>query len=116
MEHLTMWLANRSVKLKLGVFFLAAAMVVAFTAEYRHLIEESAAHLYSQADAQGKTKPSHNSHRCHNCVTSQPQVVTASWVFQPGFLVFAVVAVRQDRNPAALALFQLPAKRAPPLS
>ena len=106
---------GRSARLRLGVLALAAMLFLAFTAEYRHLIEESVAHLRGEGEPHGKT-PSQQSHRCHHCVTSQPQIVAVGCAFQPGLLLLAIVKMRLDSATAVVALFELPAERAPPLS
>ena len=95
--------------LSLGLLLLVFSV---FTAEYGHLVEESVAHLRQSASSDHGGRSS--SHRCHNCLTSQPQGQIATWALDPGT---AVTHFRPSPGePAAdpLSLFQLPAERAPP--
>ncbi|HEY2933137.1 MAG TPA: hypothetical protein VGK99_15450 [Acidobacteriota bacterium] len=105
-----MRIAGGSAKLKHAVLPLAAVLFLAFTAEYGHLVEESVAH----AAATGARTPAPNGHRCHNCVTSQPQIDSPSCSFQASFSVLEIAPIRQTRGPVSLALRELPANRAPP--
>lgn len=90
----------------------ALLLFTAFTTEYRHLVDESTDHLRHGAPAD--RSGDRTSHRCHNCVTSQPQDEITLWDFHPGPAAapFSPYCNGLAANP--LLLFQLPAERAPP--
>jgi hypothetical protein len=104
---------NHGLPRKLFGVFLAAVVLLAFTAEFGHSIEEVVAHRGGH-DSEEERDPS--PHRCHNCVTSQPQGPISTWEFNPrAAVVFDTVFL-----PAPILkcrpLFEVPQDRAPPVA
>src|SRR3989442_10430522 len=68
---------------KLGAVLLSSLLFTVFTVEYRHLVDESFEHLLGHHQNSADSSRGNPTHRCHNCVTSQPQGETVRWDYQP---------------------------------
>ncbi len=101
---------------KLGAVVLAFLVFTVFTAEYRHLVDESVEHLLGHNQNSADSSRGNLTHRCHNCVTSQPQGETVRWDYQPNSTLALFTVEVQVPSTGTRPLLRLPANRAPPAS
>ncbi|MBI4455640.1 MAG: hypothetical protein HY644_07055 [Acidobacteria bacterium] len=92
---------------------LLPVLFTAFTVEYVHLIDELIAHLHQGSTPHQASGAS--PHRCHNCVTSQPQGQIATWNFQPASSTVLLLIYTGGPALNLLPLLKLPPERAPPV-